>query len=792
MTIRTFAILLLFFVSLPSHGQETFTITTYAVNLYANPTLTSKLINTLSKGEQVKKLSTERNWVHVETLHTGDIGWIYAPQQRSLMRLKPKSEIAHAQPHPEPTNDAKIINITLSITSNAANLRATPHQTGRIITVLRKGVRLMKLNTKRDWVQVKTLQSGIIGWVYAPPQRWFKQHKPSSIIQAPQRAHPDLPAAAGSIKKKQPIVDNTFPLSSVNRAIAPRIFSTVIPIRQLIIRMDKLDAEVLFKKEPYDKSSFPITLETPDGDLKGRVEVKGSSSRHFLKKSLLIKLEKGADWHGQSKISLNAMSTDPSNMRESLSWDLIDALGMIRPQVEYMRLIINNRSIGIFLRFEWITPKLFPRFGISQQAQLFHPNDSLFCGDLSAANMERLEECWFNLTPQNGSYSALHNLAREIANTPVADFHTLVENRFNADSLINWMIVNTLTSNGDSYNKNYFLLRDKLDGRWHVIPWDYDLSFGRNADPVLPYPQNIINDNFQYYYSPELGSPSPLKEKLLRNPQLYKKFKDRLAHVLGLQPDPAAQGGFGWFTPNNFHRRVNDLLQSIEKPLRNDIYHPVDPETLAQQTIALQQYNLFRYHYLKKLVLEQTVLGTSHWLPYTAYPKLTLVLPRDGDTAPKRVHTPLSLSATLKAEDRGDQLVFIDEQFSRPLGILEVGQLSKPSRIRLDVEMEHIPDHLPMGVIANTCIQRSWFLDIRKPHTTVVVDITFDYLQENSLHHELGDAILEEENLQLWAFADNLWRTLPTRVNSISNTLITQGFKIPSTQLVRFVACETG
>ncbi len=86
--------------------------------------------------------------------------------------------------------------------------------------------------------------------------------------------------------------------------------------------------------------------------------------------------------------------------------------------------------------------------------------------------------------------------------------------------MLDWLVVNTIVSNGDTYNKNYFLHRGPAGGRWSVMPWDYDLSFGRNADPVLPFPQNILNDSFYYLNPPDLGVPHVLKDKTLQNPAL--------------------------------------------------------------------------------------------------------------------------------------------------------------------------------------------------------------------------------------------------------------------------------
>jgi hypothetical protein len=53
-------------------------------------------------------------------------------------------------------------------------------------------------------------------------------------------------------------------------------------VQTLNIEMRPLDAEVLFRKDRYDKSSFPVTVLTDEGQLPGRIEVKGSFTRRFV------------------------------------------------------------------------------------------------------------------------------------------------------------------------------------------------------------------------------------------------------------------------------------------------------------------------------------------------------------------------------------------------------------------------------------------------------------------------------------------------------------------------------
>lgn len=556
--------------------------------------------------------------------------------------------------------------------------------------------------------------------------------------------------------------------------------------KTLELKMDSLDAEVLFRKEPTDTSSFPVAVVENGAEIPGRVEVLGKFTRNFLKKSLLIKLDEGHTWHGKRRISLRSMSTDLSYMRESLAWDMAASIGTVSPKVEYVRMNINGKFIGIFLYIEWIDQPMFERFGLGRDGEFFQPDDSVYCGDMSPANQNRLEECWLKLAPRDKNYASLRKLIEGINSAPVEQFDSFLSQNFDVDSVINWLALNTVTGNGDTYNKNYFIYLSKKTGKWVVMPWDFDLSFGRNADPVLPFPRNILNNNYQYFYPPELGSSNPLKEKTLKNAQLFQRFKKRISHVLGVTKESDGQGGFAWFKPGEFSSRVSGLKEIIGKELSKELYPGAKGAPFQEQVDALLLYNQWRHPLLKKMILDPTPFNTAHWLPYTAFPPLTT---EDTGTAQRRQFVPLNLSVTADVRPGDTKVVMTEELLARPIGMLSVRNISKTARVRLEVETERTPVLLPPGIDPRNCIQRTWFVDVKTPDAELTVDLEFDYLQESSLRHEIGEGITDEHGLSLWSTRGGAWQKLPTRVNSISNVLNVEGIQLIPSQLTTFVAC---
>lgn len=560
------------------------------------------------------------------------------------------------------------------------------------------------------------------------------------------------------------------------------------------LHMDTTDADVLFKKDMYDTSSFPVQLVGEGGRLlSGRVEVKGSFSRRFPKKSILVKLDKGGTWQGMRRISLNAMGTDPTLMREFLIWDLFRNLGMATPRVQYARLFINDQFAGLFLFIEWIEPRMFGNFGLGSDGALYHPRDSAFCGDLTPASLAPDKECWLKLAPPDNNFSELTGLVQGLATTPAADFAAFLDQHFDVDSVLNWIAGNVLTSNGDTYNKNYFLYLSRKTGKWTVEPWDYDLTYGRAWDPGLPFPASIYNDNFQYMYPPNSGLANPLKDKLFANPELYRRFKRRLGHLLGVTaPDPAAPAAtYGWFAPERLAKRLDAVEQRIGADVARDAFVAEGTADRESMVAALRYYCLARYLFLKTMVFDKTAYGTSRWTPEMAALGMQEINALPVPPAGARIRLPLDLSATVKLLAGKEAVYLVDPVNFRFLATFWPQELTGVTRLNLEAQAEQPLLWLPPGKEAGQCLERSWLLTSQAPATEVTGDLRLAYFQESSLHHELGGAVTDEAALNLWVQEEgSAWRELATEVNVHDNTLTTRHLTLRPMRLYRIVACQ--
>jgi hypothetical protein len=522
-------------------------------------------------------------------------------------------------------------------------------------------------------------------------------------------------------------------------------------VDELVLEMKPRDADVLFKKYYYDTSTFPVTLVQPDGTrLEGRIEVKGETARVFDKKPVLVKLA-GGKWRGHSRISLNAMATDDSLMREWLSWDLIHRLGPPAPDVGYVRLKINGVEQGIYFQVEWVGPNVFDRFGFGKDGELFDPVDRISCADLSPASVEDPERCWGKITPRDNDFTPLKRLVEAIDAEPVETMHRFLEEQFDAESVINWIAVTVLVENLTTYNNEYWPYLSKQTGKWVVMPWDYDRTFGKNFDPDLPYPRNKINDNFQYYYPVEVGASNALRDKLFKNPATMQRIRARVLEIIDGAPD-ARRPWAGWWAPARMAERIAQLQALLAPEVARDPHLAAEPRRFEHDVESVRHFAVARAHYLQRTLAER-------WLGEP-----------DRGSAPLR-----GAGQALHVIDGwGYLLARVTPQAAAAGGVAVALRRGWPELV-------------PPGLDRGACVQRTWLLTAPR---ALEADVTVEYFEEIQRKSELGPRVGSEGALVLYARDERGWWQLPTAANPLANTLSAR-VRFPGPAPLRLVGCAS-
>lgn len=529
-----------------------------------------------------------------------------------------------------------------------------------------------------------------------------------------------------------------------------------VPIESLTIEMAPADVKKLAEKDPFEEFTLPITVVDGGRRLHGRAEIKGSSTRILPKKGLLIKLDDGATWRGDSRIVVDSRATDRTLMRDYLAWDLWRRLGMPAPEVHYLRLALNDANHGVYLRVGWITPRLFEKDSVG--GELYQATDRHHCGNLSPASVEEVERCYAKVGPRDDKFDALEQLVAALDAAPADRFHEFVERTFDTESVINWLVVNTVISNRDTYDKNYFLYRSTKTGKWQVLPFDFDLSQGTDYMPEYEYPKNVLASGVIYWHPLEqklVNLPSPLREKALKNEVLRGRVRARLGELIDGAPGKAKPWA-GWLAPATLQARIA-TLHRVLRPLVAKDPHLAKREAQFDEAVeALSHYYRGRLLYLRKMVVRDDALRI-----------------RDEATAP--------LPATGGVVDLVDEGGFL-------LASLALRAAKAGGDVDLRVRRSR-PEQVPGGVDGAACVQRTWTISVS---VKAQADLTLEYHQDPDRPSELGSQVTDERKLRLYAALQggSSWRALPSALNVAANTLTTRALTLPAGEALTLVACE--
>lgn len=203
------------------------------------------------------------------------------------------------------------------------------------------------------------------------------------------------------------------------------------------------------------------------------------------------------------EFALQADWSDRSFGRAILAWETVRQADLARMQMFPVRVQRNGAFQGLYKVMETFDGTWRDREGYS--------DDQFFKAEHGAFDAARIlfENRFEKKEPDDADYSMLEELldAVDLAGPSARDFL-----QANADipELLNFAAVSALIAHHDSISKNFFLSQESGTGRWEIIPWDLDHTYGNRCCGVLS----------GYVTPAEPGDPSSeLMQVLLADPQ---------------------------------------------------------------------------------------------------------------------------------------------------------------------------------------------------------------------------------------------------------------------------------
>lgn len=358
--------------------------------------------------------------------------------------------------------------------------------------------------------------------------------------------------------------------------------SYLIPSYHLII--DEEDLKEL-RNDIWNDFPVPAHLKVENRLYDIDIAYRGSYTRTFRKRSYLIVFIEPARYDGVHTIHLNAEYRDPSLIRNKLSLDFFEDLGVLSPHSQHINLMRNGSFKGVYLQLESVDGLFLKNRGL--------PSGPIYYAVNNKANFSFFRDGQRKKSLLSGYRQAfgtptdddvLHELINKINTTPQSDFAHVISQQIHIEKYLRWLVGAVCTMNNDGFTHNYALYRNSETGLFEIIPWDYDATWGRKVDG------GIMRYN---YFSIKGKKENHLSSLLLQVPKFRKLYRDILEETLETK-----------FTVEYMEHKVHSLHQAIRPHVLLDPYKMKRIDTFDEEPELIFQFIRNRNAYLKRHLVD--------------------------------------------------------------------------------------------------------------------------------------------------------------------------------------------
>ena len=294
--------------------------------------------------------------------------------------------------------------------------------------------------------------------------------------------------------------------------------------------------------ETADEEEYQSCTIVIDGEAFSNVglRVKGNNSRRLVHEyglerySLKVEFDhyEYNSYYGLDKFSLDASFQDNSYMKNWITYDMMDHMGVPTPLRSYANVRVNGEDWGLFLAIEEPEEAFARRVYGKNHGQLYKPdykslNDEN--ADVALRYTDDTFESYDNIF-RNAKFDITdRDKERLIEALKILSTGENLESAVDVDEVLRYFTVQVFVVNLDSYlgrtAHNYFLYEE--EGIISILPWDYNLAFATYS-LGMPDP---INDATLYVNYPintpasgEIMLNRPLYHNLMKNDEYFKQY----------------------------------------------------------------------------------------------------------------------------------------------------------------------------------------------------------------------------------------------------------------------------
>lgn len=293
-----------------------------------------------------------------------------------------------------------------------------------------------------------------------------------------------------------------------------------------------------------------VTLDNVGFRTKGNLTLRSVANSSSDRYSFRIKLDKyvnGENFLGLDEFVVNNMYSDPSYMREYLSYEALKSIGADVPETVFANLYINGKLYGFYLCVEALDDSFLEKNFGSNNGNLYKQEQGSTLQYVEGSNYDKSEL----KVGEDETKADLKNFIKVLNEMPQGQKGD-IEKVLDVDSALRYIAANTVLGNYDSYSgnlvQNYYLYGQ--EGKFTVIPWDYNMSmagFGGGNLTTIPIDEPVIGVNIKNL---------PLINNLLAVDEYKTKYHEYVKQLLSYL--------------DNFEKRVEGLATIIKPYVEAD------------------------------------------------------------------------------------------------------------------------------------------------------------------------------------------------------------------------------
>ncbi|MGG4143649.1 CotH kinase family protein [Paenibacillus algorifonticola] len=317
-----------------------------------------------------------------------------------------------------------------------------------------------------------------------------------------------------------------------------------LPIREITIEPDHLQE---LQEDSWSHTFQPVQLNMNGKSREATFGYRGGHTRNYFKKSYEVRTTTGLTLHW------NAEFDDPSMIRNALSFQFFNQIGVPSPRTRHIWLVINGAPQGVYLEIESVDPRFFRRRGIGCRAIIYAVNDSANFSLIDPITERRKDSLFDGYELVSGLAASELRLIRFVSginrkHKTRLQWSSWTEKRLDVDQYLLWLAGAVLTGNYDGFDQNYALYVHGKTGKYRMMPWDYEGTWGRNC-----YGKPCGSDLVR------VEGYNTLTDKLLAIPAYKRKYRSILLRLLQTA-----------FTEEQVKRMVSAMYSKLTPAIQED------------------------------------------------------------------------------------------------------------------------------------------------------------------------------------------------------------------------------